>query len=55
MMLAGLAWIVFLTPLANHLSVYLKVLGFVAELTLCLWLIVMGGEVSKWRGSQNPV
>lgn len=39
---AGLGWLIFLTPLANYLSTYLKILGFVAELSLCLWLLVMG-------------
>jgi len=42
MALAGLGWLIFLTPLESYLSNYLKVLGFVAELSLCLWLIVMG-------------
>ena len=32
MVFAGLGWLIFLSPLANHLSTYLKVLGFVAEL-----------------------
>ena len=49
MMLAGLGWLVFLSPLASYLSTYLKALGFLAELSLCLWLIVMGVNVPKWR------
>jgi hypothetical protein len=48
MMLAGLGWLIFLSPLASTLSTYLQVLGFVAELSLCLWLIVMGVNVPKW-------
>jgi uncharacterized protein DUF4386 len=36
MALAGLGWLTFLTPLANYLALYSKVLGFVAELSLML-------------------
>jgi hypothetical protein len=45
MAFAGLGWLLFLTPLANHLSTYLKVLGFVAEASLMLWLIVKGVQM----------
>src|ERR1700693_1473063 len=42
MALAGWGCLTFLCPpLANHLSPYNLVLGFVAELALCLWLLVM--------------
>jgi hypothetical protein len=30
MVFAGLGWLIFLSPLANHLSAYLKILGFLA-------------------------
>jgi hypothetical protein len=49
MMLAGLGWLSFMSPLANPLSIYLKVLGFVAELSLCLWLLVMGVNGQRWE------
>jgi hypothetical protein len=49
MAFAGLGWLVYLTPLANHLSTYLKVLGFLAELSLMLWLIVKGVNVQRWK------
>ena len=49
MAFAGLGWLIFLTPLANHLSTYLKVLGFLAELSLMLWLIVKGVNVRRWK------
>ncbi len=49
MALAGLGWLIFLTPLANHVSTYLKVLGFLAEMSLMLWLIVKGVNVQKWK------
>jgi hypothetical protein len=49
MALAGVGWLVFLSPLASHLIPYLKVLGFVAELSLCLWLLVMGVNEQRWK------
>jgi hypothetical protein len=49
MALAGLGWLIFLTPLENYLSAYLKVLGFLAELSLCLWLIVKGVNQQRWK------
>ena len=50
MALAGLGWLTFLSPpFANHLSPYNLILGFLAELSLCLWLLVMGANVERWR------
>jgi hypothetical protein len=49
MALAGLGWLTFLTPLANHLSTFLKILGFLAEASLMLWLIVKGVNVQRWK------
>jgi hypothetical protein len=50
MAFAGLGWLTFLSPpFANHLSPYNLVLGFVAELLLCLWLLVMGVNVQRWQ------
>jgi hypothetical protein len=41
--LAGLGWLVFLAlPLANRLMTLLEVLGFLGELPLMPWLVVMG-------------
>jgi hypothetical protein len=43
MALAGLGWLTFLSPpFADRLSPYNLVLGFLAELLLMLWLLVMG-------------
>jgi hypothetical protein len=42
MSLAGVGWLIFLSPLASQLSTYLKILGFLAEASLMLWLIVKG-------------
>ena len=48
---AGVGWLIFLSPLADQLSMYLKVLGFLAEASLMLWLIVKGVNVP--RGKDN--
>jgi hypothetical protein len=47
MALAGVGWLIVLSPLASQLSTYLKILGFLAELSLCLWLLVMGVNVQR--------
>jgi len=49
MAFAGLGWLIFLTPLASYLSTSLKVLGFLAELSLMLWLIVRGVNQQRWK------
>jgi hypothetical protein len=49
MMLAGLGWLIFLSPaLANSVLIPIEVLGFVAELALMLWLVVFGVNVERW-------
>ena len=50
MALAGLGWLTFLSPpFAGHLSPFIYVLGFIAELFLMLWLLVMGVNVQRWK------
>jgi hypothetical protein len=50
MAFAGLGWLTFLfPPLADYLSPYNLVLGFLAELALMLWLLVMGVDVQRWK------
>jgi hypothetical protein len=49
MAFAGLGWLIFLSPLTNYLSTYLKVLGFLAEASLMLWLIMKGVNVQRWK------
>ncbi len=50
MALAGLGWLTFLySPLADHLSPYIEVLGVVAEALLMLWLLVMGVNTERWQ------
>jgi hypothetical protein len=45
MMLAGAGWLIFRLPLASMLSTYLKIIGFLAEASLMVWLIVRGIDV----------
>jgi hypothetical protein len=49
MILAGVGWLIFLTPLVHLLSTYVQVLGFVAEASLMAWLVVKGVNVPKWQ------
>ena len=49
MAFAGLGWLVFLSPHAFLLLTYLKVLGFLAEASLMLWLIMKGVNVQRWK------
>jgi Domain of unknown function (DUF4386) len=49
MAFAGVGWFLFLSPLVKYLSTYLKVLGFVAEMSLMLWLIVKGVNIRQWK------
>jgi hypothetical protein len=54
MALAGLGWLTFLSPpFANHLSPYNLALGFLAELALMLWLLLMGVDVQQWKEQAN--
>jgi hypothetical protein len=50
MLIAGLGWLIFLLPGASFLSLYIKVLGILAEASLMLWLIVKGVDVQRWKG-----
>ncbi len=50
MAFAGLGRLTSLSPpLAIYLSRYIEVAGFLAELSLCLWLLVMGVNVQRWK------
>jgi hypothetical protein len=50
MVFAGLGWLAYLIPALPHfLSLAIMVLGFLAELSLCLWLLVMGVNVERWK------
>jgi hypothetical protein len=49
MILAGLGWLVYLTPLAKYLTFSIEVIGILAEGLLMLWLVVMGVNVQRWK------
>ena len=49
MAFAGLGWLIFLSPLATHLTTYLQVLGLLAEVSLMLWLVMKGVNDQRWK------
>jgi hypothetical protein len=49
LLLAGIGWLTYLSPLVNYLSLYIKILGIAAEGSLMLWLIIMGVNVQRWK------
>lgn len=50
MALAGVAWLAFISPsLANHLGLYIQILGILAEGALMLWLLIMGVNDQRWK------
>jgi hypothetical protein len=56
MVLAGLGWLVYLIPaLPYYPSLATMVLGFLAERSLCLWLLVMGVNVEGWKQQAKAV
>ena len=47
---AGLCWLTFLSPpLATYLSPYNLASGLLGEAAVCLWLLVMGVNVQRWK------
>ena len=50
MAFAGLGWLTYLLPrLVNYLSPYNLASAILAELSLMLWLLVMGVNVQRWK------
>ena len=49
MIVAGIGWLVFLSPLEKQLSLYIKITGIVAEALLMFWLIIKGVKTEKWK------
>src|SRR5580698_6298127 len=45
MVSAGAGWLIFLLPIASPLSTGIKILGFLAEASLMVWLIIKGIDV----------
>jgi hypothetical protein len=50
MAFAGLGWLTYMSnPLVNYLSPYNLAAGFLAELSVFLWLLVMSVNVQRWH------
>jgi len=50
MIFAGLGWLTFLSPtFAKYLSPYNYYPGGIGEISLCLWLLVMGVNEERWK------
>jgi hypothetical protein len=50
MVCAGFGWLTFLSmPLANYLSPYNLIPGMLGEVSVCLWLLVMGVNDQRWK------
>ena len=54
MAIGGLGWLTFLSPaLAKYLSPYNLAPGILGELSLTVWLLVMGVNVERWQEQAN--
>jgi len=50
MAFAGLAWLTYLSnPLVNHLSPYNLASGLLGDVSVFLWLLVMGVNAQRWK------
>jgi hypothetical protein len=49
MSLAGVGWLIYLSPLEKYLVLYIEILGILAEASLMLWLIIKGVNKLKWE------
>jgi Domain of unknown function (DUF4386) len=50
MAFAGLGWLTYLSnPLVKHLSPYNLASGLVGDISVFLWLLVMGVNVQRWK------
>ncbi|MBZ5688589.1 MAG: DUF4386 domain-containing protein [Acidobacteriia bacterium] len=50
MALAGLSYVLFLSPpLVRSLQPYILIFPAVGQISLCLWLLVMGANVVRWE------
>jgi len=48
LVLAGLGWLSYLSPIKSYLSTPVMVFGFLAEAILMVWLVVKGVNVHRW-------
>jgi Domain of unknown function (DUF4386) len=50
MAFAGLGWLTYLAnPLVNHLSPYNLAFGLLGDVSVFLWLLVMGVNIQRWK------
>jgi len=49
MLLAGLGWLIYLSPLVKYLSLYIVIVGVLGEASQMLWLVVKGVNVQRWE------
>jgi len=49
MLLAGVGWLVYMSPLEKYLVTCIEALGILAEAALMLWLVIMGVKVERWE------
>jgi hypothetical protein len=54
MILAGVGWLIYLSPLEKYLVLYIEILGILAEASLMLWLIVKGVNKLRWQAANAP-
>jgi hypothetical protein len=54
MVVAGVGWLIYLTPLATSLNVYLEALGILAEGSLMLWLLLIGVDGHRMNDTKEP-
>jgi hypothetical protein len=56
MAFAGLGWLIFLLPrAAKSLYLCIEVLGILAEVSLMLWLLIMGVNLQRWKEQASRV
>jgi Domain of unknown function (DUF4386) len=55
MLLAGLGWLIYMSPLGHDLPTDLKIIGFVAEASLMLWLLIKGVNEQRWKEQASAV
>jgi hypothetical protein len=52
--LAGLGWLTFIwPPFAQYVSPYNQMLAFPGEISLMLWLLVVGVTAERWNEQSN--
>jgi hypothetical protein len=54
LIVAGLGWLAYLNPeVAQHASIVIFPVGFLAEFALMLWLLLRGVDEARWPAQRN--